>query len=110
MKIRETDLKRAVLNYLQLQYPTGLFWVGNAGMRFAEHKGKRRAIKLGPTGSPDVAGILPPHGRYIGVETKIKPNTQTAAQLAWQNAVEQAGGIYILAYCIEDVMKRTCLW
>jgi hypothetical protein len=104
MKIKETDLKRVVLHYLRLRYPTGVFWIGNAGKRFYESKRKRYAVKVGPTGSPDVVGILP-GGRYLGVECKIKPNKQTPAQLAWQKAVDAAGGIYILAYSIEDVEK-----
>jgi len=99
----ETDLKRAVYTFLTLTYPDGVFWIGNAGMRFYEAKGKKYAIKLGPTGSPDVAGMLPPDGRFIGVETKMPGKKQTPAQKEWQIKTERAGGLYIVAYNLDDV-------
>lgn len=110
MKFLETDLKRAVMRYLKLRYPNVIFWVSNAGMRFYEHKGKRRAIKIGPTGSPDISGVLPPNGRYIGIECKMKGRTQSVAQVEWQTAIELAGGVYILAYEIEDVMRGLTIY
>lgn len=57
-----------------------------------------------PVGWPDVTGLLP-GGRFLGVEVKSARGRQSAAQKQMQDEIESRGGLYILAYSIEDVLK-----
>ena len=60
---------------------------------------------IGMKGIPDIIVIYPPDGRFIGIECKKKGNKQTSDQEIFQLRLESSGGIYILAYEVEDVIK-----
>lgn len=44
-------------------------------------------------------------GRFIGIEVKHGRNTPTEKQLATLKKIEAAGGIAVLAYSWDDVLK-----
>jgi len=44
------------------------------------------------------------NGRYIGIEVKRATAKPTTTQAAFGEALEKAGGQYILARCVEDVI------
>lgn len=52
---------------------------------------------IGVTGEADVQAILPPHGRAVGVEVKVRRDRPSAPQLHWAKKFAEAGGIYVLA-------------
>lgn len=56
---------------------------------------------FGKSGVPDI--IVCYKGRYIGIEAKTYEGRQSEIQKTRQSQIEQAGGIYILARCVEDV-------
>ncbi len=45
-------------------------------------------------------------GHAVDIEVKIKPNKPTIEQLEWLKETNAAGGIGILAYSLDDVIKR----
>lgn len=58
-------------------------------------------------GIPDVIGCL--RGRMIAIEVKTGTGRLTPDQAREKARIEEAGGIYILAGCPEDVERRLML-
>lgn len=54
-------------------------------------------------GIPDLVVCL--EGRFIGIECKVKYNKPSALQLAHGRQIVKAGGIFIVAYSLEDVKE-----
>jgi hypothetical protein len=52
-------------------------------------------------GANDLVVII--KGLHIGIEVKTEGDTQSKAQKEFQAKVEKAGGIYLLAYSIDDI-------
>jgi hypothetical protein len=59
--------------------------------------------RFGTVGSPDIVCVI--KGRYLGIEVKTPVGKQTEHEKEFQNKLEQAGGMYILAYSLDDVIK-----
>jgi hypothetical protein len=72
--------------------------------KFRPLEGGARVIQSAPEGTPDLLGVMSP-GRAFAIEVKAEKGRQRAAQVAWQNAWEKRGGIYILARSVEDVYR-----
>jgi hypothetical protein len=72
--------------------------------KFRPLEGGARVIQSAPEGTPDLLGVISP-GRAFAIEVKTEKGRQRTAQVAWQNAWEKRGGIYILARSIEDVYR-----
>ena len=102
-----TDLVKAVLAYLKIAHPRGVWWPANVG---AVQVGKR-FVRFGVPGMSDIQGVFAStdgghwHGRAVFVECKAAKGKQSPAQKVFQDAVEAAGGLYILAYEIGDVER-----
>ena len=65
-------------------------------------KGKH-LIKFGVKGAPDIVAVH--RGRYVGIEVKKPGELATAEQNAFGSALIAAGGEYLVAYRVEDVMS-----
>jgi hypothetical protein len=76
-------------------------WVNRTGM-YSPRPGVK--IPYGKKGSSDIIGCTRT-GIFIGVETKDTTD-QTGPQKDFQDSIEKRGGIYILAYSVDDVIKR----
>lgn len=72
---------RRVFHYRQ---NSGAIWDGKTN----------RPIRLAPKGSSDIVAIV--DGRYVALEVKRRGRNQDADQIAWQKAVEAAGGFYFV--------------
>ena len=55
----------------------------------------------GTNGTPDIIACV--NGRFIGIEGKYNTGKQSNWQKLRQKQIEDAGGIYIIAYSVEDV-------
>ncbi len=100
---RETDLKLAVVAYLQaLGF---IAWVQNVGGVKFRSGGRQRFVRFGFAGLSDILCILP-GGRFLVVETKILDNVASQAQKDFMADVERMGGIAVLAYSLDDVDER----
>lgn len=95
--MKESNLVHTILDYLA--YKRIFCWRNNSGA-FKTEKGFYR---FGSVGSPDIFCIV--GGLCIGLEIKAGKNKQTDWQKQWQKDFEKAGGRYVLAYSLEDVMK-----
>lgn len=62
-----------------------------------------RPVFFGTPGSPDIVAVI--GGRYIGIEVKGSGSKQSEKQIEFQKGLEAAGGGYILARSIEDVVS-----
>jgi hypothetical protein len=91
--VKESDIQRQILDYLAIK---GVFaYRNNSGAL-------RRFFRAGVLGGPDVVcGI---DGRYIGIEVKAPKGKQSDHQKEFQKNLEAAGGKYVLAYSLDDIM------
>ena len=97
----EKELQRLIMDYLAVKRI--FHYRNNSGVMFSEYKGKKRMVRFGATGSPDI--IVVQNGIYVGIEVKNPTAVQNEAQVAFQQELEKAGGKYILARSLDDVIK-----
>jgi hypothetical protein len=64
-----------------------------------------RTFSTGEAGRADLHCCL--RGRFLAIETKAKDKRPTEAQRRYGARVEKAGGIWICADCVDDVMQVT---
>lgn len=64
----------------------------------------RRRLKIGLKGEPDISGCL--DGLWIGIEVKKPSEKQSPGQIKFQKAIEQRGGIYIIATSPDDAIEQ----
>ena len=60
-------------------------------------------VKFGVPGTGDATGLIAPQGRFLMVETKKTGGKQRQAQKIMQRVVTQFGGLYVLAFSLEDM-------
>ncbi len=63
-----------------------------------------KVVTASRSGVPDILACH--NGKFYGIEVKIGNNKPSALQVANLELIAKAGGIPILAYCIEDVTKE----
>ena len=56
----------------------------------------------GDNGAPDLVACV--NGRFVAIEGKAGKGEQSGWQKLRQQQIEDAGGIYIVAYSVEDVV------
>ena len=102
----EGDLIRAILEYLELR---GIMaWRNNKGATpyINEATGRRRYVKFGgKPGASDIFGVLQ-GGRFLAIETKIRPRKPTPDQRMFMIDVNAAGGLAFPAWTLDDVVER----
>lgn len=97
----ESSIQRAIFEYLRYE---GIFCfrVNQQGVPLHDGSGRWRR---GPTrGISDILGILP-GGRFLAIEVKRPGEKPTPQQEAFLEAVNQSGGLGIVATSIDDVEK-----
>lgn len=97
--MRESDIQALILIYIT-SLPNTYAYRMNTG---AAHDGTRM-VRYGIPGQADIFACM--HGRFVAIEVKTATGRQSKAQQQWQQNVERAGGIYILARSVEDVRVR----
>ena len=95
----ETRLMLLILARLQ-QLPQSYFFRANTG---AARVAGGRVVRFGEKGQADIIGVL--CGRFVGVETKTKSGRLSKDQQIWGERVITAGGVYIVAKSLDDVMS-----
>ena len=61
-----------------------------------------RLVRFGVPGAADLSGILL-GGQRFEIEVKSASGRQTPDQKAYQAMIERMGGLYVLAYSVQDV-------
>jgi len=100
---RERDIINACINYLTLRgyevlrNNTGLIVLRNPD-------GKKRAIRIGFKGSPDIIACSP-EGRFVAIECKTVKNKLTPFQEAFLERLRKKNAIVIVARSVEDLIN-----
>lgn len=84
----ESKLKQRIRDLLTAR---GAFYSNVQGGSFAK------------PGDPDI--VVCYRGRYVAVEAKAPDGRQSSIQRIRQEQIEDAGGMYVLAYSVEDVVS-----
>jgi hypothetical protein len=95
----EKATQAAILNYLVLKRV--FHWRNNTGAFKSEHGS---FIRYGSPGSPDIFAVLPPSGQLLGIEVKDTRGRLNENQEGFRDRLERAGGRYIVARSLDDVI------
>lgn len=99
--LKEADIQRQILHWLKLK---GIFhFRSNTGAFAGEYKGKKRFVRFGKKGTPDIFAVL--GGKIFGIEVKRPKGELSEDQVRFGNELLAAGGEYIVASCLEDVLE-----
>ena len=102
-KSTEGQLVKAIVEYLEFNGHRAVRV--NSGATVLEYKGRRRAIRMAPAGTSDILACLKPTGKFMAVEAKRGKNKATEAQSEFLRAIERIGGIAVVAYSVDDVIR-----
>ena len=94
---KESDLVRDILSAYD-KHPRIVLWRANTGV--ARMRGFH--VRFGKVGQGDITGITE-GGRRVEIECKLKKNAQREAQVEFADMIRRMGGIYVLAFSVEDV-------
>jgi len=102
--LKEKDLVQFAIQILNARGIPA--WRQNAGLLLVGEGGRKRAVKLGSKGMPDIIGIIPPAGRFLAVEVKRSKKAKlTIHQEAFLEAVRRSGGVAAVVKDPEDVLR-----
>lgn len=95
----EKQIQQSIMDYLAL---SGIFhYRQNSGAFKTEAGGFYKFASK--NGLPDIVAIK--DGKYVGIECKTKSGKQSEAQAQIEQAIIGAGGIYILARSLDDIIN-----
>ena len=95
---REKDTQNAILKWLELKKI--FFYRNNVG---AFQNAQGNFYRFGHPGAPDIICVA--NGRYIAIEVKAPKGKLSPAQEHFRDNLQKAGGQYIVARQLEDVIK-----
>lgn len=99
----EQNLLRACIEYLNLQ---GCFvFRNNTGAVVLEDGNKKRIIKFGSKGSPDIIGCTP-DGTFLAVECKSPKGKLSNHQKEFLKEIEKRGGIVFVVKSIDELITK----
>jgi 6-phosphogluconate dehydrogenase (decarboxylating) len=103
-QINERDIVKSILEYLEVR---GIMaWRNNAGILYMKDaSGKSYGHKMGPTGSPDIIGLLH-NGIFLGIECKKPGNKATDAQKNFLEKLSRKKAVVMVATSIDDVISE----
>jgi hypothetical protein len=97
--VKESDIQKQILDWLTLKR---IFHYRNNSGAFVDSQ--KHFYRFGALGSPDIICVI--KGQYVGIEVKAPKGKQSEHQKAFQGTLEAAGGRYVLAYSIDDVLRE----
>lgn len=99
--MKESELVSSIVDYLEKRRV--FHYRNNTGAMVSEYSGKKRFMRFGAKGSPDIICVIA--GRYVGLEAKVGYNKQSDDQKAFQTALLAAGGIYFVVRSIDEAIE-----
>lgn len=78
-----------------------LHWRQNAGILFVG----KRMVRLGEAGLPDIIVIVPPNGRFLGLEVKSATGRLRPAQAAFYDRLKASGGMYTVVRTLDQAKE-----
>jgi hypothetical protein len=100
--MKESLIQGQILQYLTLK---GMFHCRNNSGGFKD--GNNHFYRFGAVGSPDIICVV--QGWFVGIEVKAPKGKQSDHQISFQKRLEAAGGKYVLAYSLQDVIAELAL-
>jgi VRR-NUC domain len=97
--MKESEIQKQILDYLSLKRV--FHYRQNSGAFKTDAGGFYR---FGTPGIPDIICVI--RGKYTGIEVKAPKGKQSEHQKEFQKNLEGAGGEYILAYDLDDVIRQ----
>ena len=102
-----TDLVNVCVNYLTLSHIPA--WINNTGAYKVDEdrkaRKKARYIRFGIVGASDILGLLPPSGRFLGVECKTGRGKPTPEQVSFLAMLNDAGGLGIVVRELDELIR-----
>lgn len=101
-------MKRKVLSEHDVQSQI-LGWLAQKGIfHYRQNTGAAKLtgghwVRFGKKGAPDIVAVE--KGRFIGIEVKKVGEEQSDDQFTYEKNLRRAGGEYILAYSLDDVIE-----
>lgn len=80
--------------------PSGMAWKNSTG---ALKDATGRLVRYGLKGSADILACI--KGRMVAIEVKVGRDQQRTEQQNFAAAIRRAGGVYILARSVDDVVN-----
>ena len=107
IQLKESQIQSQIINFLRC-FPADIpkFWRQNTGGSY--YKSKRKGLQyvaFGIKGMSDIIGWTR-DGRFLAIEAKRPGRKASAEQARFLADLNEAGGIGILAYKMEDVKDR----
>lgn len=94
--VKESVIQADILQWLNT---TGLLhWRSNSGVLFL----RGRRINLGPVGCADISVIVPPMGRFVGLEVKSANGKVRKDQVIYASGLTSQGGAYFIVRSVQD--------
>jgi hypothetical protein len=94
--VKESIIQADIIRWLKT---TGLmFWRSNSGSLFL----RGRHINLGPLGCADISIIVPPLGRFVGMEVKSAAGRIRKEQVTYAAGLTKEGGLYFIVRSVQD--------
>jgi hypothetical protein len=96
----ETDLMHAIMIAVSA-LPQSLWWRQNTGV--FQTMDRRSVIRCGVPGMADIGGMF--RGHAVQIEVKTSSGRLSSDQKKWKDAVERAGGFFVLARNPADALS-----
>ena len=99
----EADLHRAVADFLALALPENVVWTtfpAGGGGKVRGASLKRAGLK---PGWPDILLVVPPRGRLVGIELKLKGRKPSKVQARVHEQLTLAGAVVTTCRSLEGV-------
>lgn len=94
----EHDIQRQILGWLEHKHI--FHWRANCGAFAGEYRGKKRFMRFGKKGMPDIFAVH--QGKIIGIEVKAANGELSPHQVEFGVELKAAGGIYIVARNLDE--------
>jgi hypothetical protein len=103
---KERDVLKACLDYLKLRGIPAVR-VNGGGMHAPGPGGRTRYVRFTSTpGCADILAVLPPAGRFAGIEVKRPGGRLTADQESFLAAVRRAGGLGLVVHSVGELVEE----
>lgn len=97
--LTEKDIQKLILDWLAARR---IFHYRNNSGAFRDER--NHLYRFGATGSPDIVCVIA--GVFVGIEVKGPRGKLSDDQMAFGTALVKAGGKYIVAKSLDDVIKE----
>jgi hypothetical protein len=102
----EADILKSCFAYLRLR-DIPCFRVNGGALTVSGPEGRRRFVRFtSARGCSDLVAVLPPSGRFAGIEVKRPGGRLTADQESFLAAVRKAGGVSLVVHSVGELVEE----